>query len=60
MTTAIRLLVRFNENVYRTAKMVRINYSKKDYFYIKWDVEIKSEFNGTIQKDLAYMEYCRS
>jgi hypothetical protein len=42
--------------VYRTAKMVRINYSKKDYFSVTWDaggdVEIKSEFNGTIQKEL--------
>ena len=51
-----RLRVRFNENDYCPAKMVCINYENKDYFSITWDaggdVEIKSEFNGTLQKEL--------
>jgi hypothetical protein len=56
MTNTSRLHVRFNDMDYHPAKMVRINYAGKDYFSITWDaggdVEIKSEFNGTIQKEL--------
>lgn len=56
MTTTSRLQVRFNGKDYRPAKMVRTSYANKDYFSITLDagddVEIKSDFNGTMQKEL--------
>lgn len=51
-----RLQVRFNDKVYSPTKMVCIDYANRDYFSITLDaggdLEIKSEFNGTIQKEL--------
>lgn len=45
-----RLFVRFNDDTYRPAKTVRVNYENEDHFAITWeandDVKVESNFRN--------------